>query len=73
MALRQLGDWGVANIADSLTVINDQIADALEERWTPVPKKHRSPHLLGAVSGVYPKTLCKNFRLRTSISVVEDR
>ena len=51
MALRQLGDWGVANIADSLAVINDRIAGVLEERgWTPVPKQHRSPHLLGAVS-----------------------
>ena len=51
VALQQLEDWGVANIADSLAVINDRIADALEEQdWTPVPKKHRSPHLLGAVS-----------------------
>ena len=51
MALRQLGDWGVANIAGSLSVINDRIADVLEERgWIPVPKKHRGPHLLGAVS-----------------------
>ena len=32
VALRQLCDWGVANIADSLTVINDRIADVLEER-----------------------------------------
>ena len=51
VALRQLGDWGVSNIADSLEVINDRIADVLEERgWIPVLKKHRSPHLLGAVS-----------------------
>ena len=51
VALRQLGDWGVANIADSLAVINDRIADVLEARgWTPIPKQYRSPHLLGAVS-----------------------
>ena len=32
-------------------MINDRIADVLEERgWTPVPKQHRSLHLLGAVS-----------------------
>ena len=51
VALRQLGDWGVTNIADTLEVINDRIADVLEEQgWTPVPKQHRSPHLLGALS-----------------------
>jgi len=51
VALRQLGDWGVTNIADTLEVINDRIADVLEETgWTPVPKQHRSPHLLGALS-----------------------
>ena len=51
VALRQLGDWGVTNIADSLAVINDRIADVLEARgWTPIPKQYRSPHLLGAVS-----------------------
>ena len=57
VALRQLGDWGVSNIADSLEVINDCIAQVLEETgWAPVPKQYRSPHLLGAFSeGDVPK------------------
>ena len=39
------------NIADTLEAINDRIAQMLEEiDWTPVPKQHRSPHLLGASS-----------------------
>jgi len=34
-----------------LEAINNWIADVLEEQgWTLVPKQHRSPHLLGAVS-----------------------
>ena len=51
VALQQLGDWGVINIADTLETINDEIAQVLEEvGWTPVPKQYRSPHLLGASS-----------------------
>ena len=59
VALRQLGDWGVSNIADSLEVINDCIAQVLEETgWAPVPKQYRSPHLLGAFSEeMYRKNL----------------
>ena len=51
VALQQLGDWSVINIADTLEEINDEIAQVLEEvGWTPVPKQYRSPHLLGASS-----------------------
>lgn len=51
VALQQLGDWSVINIADTLEKINDEIAQVLEEvGWTPVPKQYRSPHLLGASS-----------------------
>ena len=51
VALQQLGDWSVVNIADTLEEINDKIAQVLEEvGWTPVPKQYRSPHLLGASS-----------------------
>ena len=53
VALQQLGDWGVINIADTLETINDEIAQVLEEvGWTPVPKQYRSPHLLGASSEI---------------------
>ncbi|WP_197281933.1 aminotransferase class V-fold PLP-dependent enzyme [Dethiosulfatarculus sandiegensis] len=51
VALEQLGGWGVANIAASLEEINDRIALALQEiGLTPIPKKHRSPHILGVSS-----------------------
>lgn len=51
VALRQLADWGVTNIAETLGSINNQIASVLEDvGLVPIPKQHRSPHILGASS-----------------------
>ena len=52
VALRQIGDWGVENIAVRPQAINDRLAEALVEMGlTPVPKSHRSPHILGVAAG----------------------
>nr|WP_321461057.1 aminotransferase class V-fold PLP-dependent enzyme [uncultured Cohaesibacter sp.] len=51
VGLRQLSNWGVANIDASLRAINDRIAKLVETvGFTPVPKAFRSPHILGASS-----------------------
>ncbi|WP_226550874.1 aminotransferase class V-fold PLP-dependent enzyme [Celeribacter naphthalenivorans] len=52
VALRQIGDWGVENIAARLQAINDRLAEGLIEiGLTPVPKSQRSPHILGVAAG----------------------
>lgn len=58
-ALRQIGEWGVENISQTLDAINDKIAVLLEGHgFQPVPKHVRSPNILGArLSNGIPDTL----------------
>jgi len=50
-ALRQIGEWGVANISETLKATNDIIAETCEAiGLTPIPEEYRSPHLLGVTS-----------------------
>lgn len=47
-ALRQLGDWGVAAVAESLRGINRSIVEAMSGfPLAPLPEAVRAPHLLG--------------------------
>lgn len=49
VVLQQLKAWGVANIAASLTGLNAQIAERLQELgFTPPPSDRRAPHMFGA-------------------------
>lgn len=48
-ALEQIRDWGIANIAATLTAINTRIAHDLEGLgFVPTPAEVRAPHILGA-------------------------
>lgn len=59
VALRQLGDWGIDNIAETLRATNRKVADLLETHgFEPVPEQFRSPNILGAtLPGGIPDTL----------------
>ena len=59
VALEQIADWGVANIAETLEGINDRIAAILEPfGFVPVSKEVRSPNILGAgLAGGIPEAL----------------
>ncbi|AHD03629.1 aminotransferase class V-fold PLP-dependent enzyme [Leisingera methylohalidivorans] len=59
VALEQIAEWGVANIAETLEGINDRIAAILEPYgFVPVSKEVRSPNILGAgLEGGIPETL----------------
>ncbi|MBN1855625.1 MAG: aminotransferase class V-fold PLP-dependent enzyme [Dehalococcoidia bacterium] len=49
-ALEQIGMWGVANIAETLSAINSRIAIHLEQLGFQLPDEaQRCPHLLGAL------------------------
>ena len=49
-ALRQILDWGVENIAETLQAKTDDIADRAEEIGLVVAPKHaRAPHLIGVL------------------------
>lgn len=47
-AMQQIAAWGVAEIAATLTVLVDRIADEAEARgWRVPPKQHRGPNFIG--------------------------
>ena len=52
-ALRQIGEWGIGNIAESLNDINHQLAQICRDAgFNPIPDKHRGPHMLGVDVGL---------------------
>ncbi len=52
-ALRQLGEWGIENIAESLGDINCQLAQICRDAgFNPIPDNHRGPHMLGVDVGL---------------------
>ena len=59
IAIQQLGDWGIENIDETLSAINQKVANLLEAHgFEPVPQRFRSPNILGAaLPGGIPKTL----------------
>lgn len=59
VALEQIADWGVSNIAETLDAINDRIVAILEPYgFSVVPKVVRSPNILGAgLEGGVPEAL----------------
>jgi selenocysteine lyase/cysteine desulfurase len=49
-SLAQLAEWGIKNIAETLEVKTDKIAEAAEKSGYKVPSKPmRSPHLIGLI------------------------
>jgi len=59
IALEQIGHWGIANIAETLSAFNAKIASIVEPYgFEPVPEHTRSPNILGAAlkTGI-PETL----------------
>lgn len=52
-ALRQVGEWGIENIAESLNAINHQLAQICRDAgFNPIPDNHRGPHMLGVDVGL---------------------
>ena len=50
--LRQLLEWGVENIAETLLALNTRLASAAEEQgFRPIDNAYRSPHMLGVHVG----------------------
>ncbi len=48
VAMQQLLDWGVGEIADSLGALTDRIAEAASERgYAHPPREHRARHFIG--------------------------
>jgi len=66
IALRQIGDWGVTNIAETLSALNETIAHALTAAgFTVVPRALRAPHILGATRpGGIPDSLVQTLASR---------
>ena len=49
-ALRQIGEWGVENIAETLAATNREIADLFAPYGFVAASRQRSPHLMGLVA-----------------------
>jgi len=61
--LRQLEEWGVGNIADTLKALNARLCDtAAESGFEAVPEKYRSPHMLGLYVGAKGRELLTNLK-----------
>ncbi|WP_159096771.1 aminotransferase class V-fold PLP-dependent enzyme [Pseudovibrio sp. Alg231-02] len=65
-ALRQIGEWGVANIAETLRRTNRQISELLEMYgFQTIPEEVRSPNILGArLENGVPDTLISSLAER---------
>lgn len=52
-ALRQVTEWGIDNIAETLNDINRQLSQICRDAgFTPIPDQHRGPHMLGVDVGL---------------------
>ena len=52
-AIRQLGEWGIENISDTLKGVNGQLADICRDAgFNPVDDSYRGPHMLGVEVGL---------------------
>lgn len=52
-ALRQVGEWGIENIAETLNHINSQLSQICRDAgFNPIPDQHRGPHMLGVDVGL---------------------
>lgn len=52
-ALRQVGEWGIENIAETLNDINSQLSQICRDAgFNPIPDQHRGPHMLGVDVGL---------------------
>lgn len=52
-ALRQVSEWGIGNIAETLSDINHQLSQICRDAgFKPIPDQHRGPHMLGVDVGL---------------------